>query len=181
MDPIIARHLPLITNRIPFTFNPPSPLPPLTNRKEFLDTREQSAPPPSVIPNNVPLLKYSGSVVFTLQKEKETEKADKGKGAEEETADEEVEEVIESSILIPKPSEVIEGSILIPKPSGEPGRPRCGGYSLDEVLSPWGVETLAKVTVSIYFRCDSSYQDRYVSRPSLKMLQTKTSTPPSVI
>lgn len=152
MDPIIARHLPLITNRIPFTFNPPAPLSPLTNRKEFLHTREQSATPPSVLPNNVPLLKYSGSVVFTLQKE--TENADKGKGPEEETADEEAEEVIESSRLIPQPSEVIEGPSLIPKPSGEPGRPRCGGYSLDEVLSPWGVETLAKVTVSIYFRCD---------------------------
>ena len=130
MDPIIARHLPLITNRIPFTFNPPPSLPPLTNRKEFLDTREQSATPPSVLPGRAPPLKYSGSVLFAPRKESEI--VDKGKGPEE-GEDEEVEEVI-----------------LVPKPSGEPGRPRSGGYSLEEVLSPWGVETLAKVTVSLF-------------------------------
>ncbi len=137
MDPIIERHLPLITNRIPFTFNPPSPLPPLTNRKEFLGNRELSATPPPFLPNKVSPLKYSGSVAFAFQKGGETENADKGKGAEEEREDEEQDEAIESTTLIPKPS-------------GEPGRPHSGGYSLDDVLSSWGVATLAKVTVSLF-------------------------------
>jgi len=145
MDPIIARHLPLITNRIPFTFNPPSSLPHLTNRNEFRkefrkgfrDAREQSAMPPSVLPSVASPLKYSDSVVFALQRGKESETVDMGKAREEEREDEEVGEVIESNTLIPKPS-------------GEPGRPHSGGYSLDEVLSPWGVATLAKVTVSLF-------------------------------
>ena len=145
MDPIIARHLPLITNRIPFTFNPSSSLPHLTNRNEFRkefpkgfqDAREQSAMPPSVLPNIASSLKYSDSVVFALQKGKESEMLDKGKAREEDREDEEGEEVTESNTLIPKPS-------------GEPGRPHSGGYSLDEILSPWGVATLAKVTVSLF-------------------------------
>jgi len=85
-------------------------------------------------------LKYSDSVVFALQKGKESETVDKGNLAcEEEREDEEGEG-----------EEVIESTILIPKPSGEPGRPHSGGYSLDKVLSPWGVATLTKVTVSLF-------------------------------
>ena len=66
----------------------------------------------------------------------ETEKMSyKGGGEEHEDDEDEI-------------TEITEGDNLIPKPNGEPGRPHCGGYSLDEVLTPWGGEMLAKVTVS---------------------------------
>ena len=134
MDPLIARHLPLITNRISFVFNPPPSLPPLTNRKEFLDTRDTSTTPTrpnhSVLRNQASSLKCSASVQFGFEVEKMT---DEGDGEE----DEEVDDIFQSAILIPKPS-------------GEPGRPHSGGYSLDGVLSPWGVAMLAKVTVHLF-------------------------------
>jgi len=74
-------------------------------------------------------------VQFGFETEKTTDKEDKGNDGEEDEDDEEGGDIVQSTTLIPKPS-------------GEPGRPHSGGYSLDEVLSPWGVATLAKVTVS---------------------------------
>jgi len=67
----------------------------------------------------------------------ETEKMTyKGCGEEDEDDEDEI-------------TEITEGDTLIPKPNGEPGRPHCGGYSLDDsVLTPWGGEMLAKVTAS---------------------------------
>ena len=60
-------------------------------------------------------------------------KHEKGKGVEEQPIQEEPDEMV----------------VLIPKPSGEPGRPHSGGYSLDNVLSDWGAETLSKLTVRL--------------------------------
>jgi len=141
MDTIVARHLPLITNRISFTFQPPPPLQPLTNRKEFLDAHEPSAlPNPLALPNKAPV-KYSGSVQFGFQKDKAADTEDHWQEIddEEDGSDEDGEETFASTMLIPKPP-------------GEPGRPHSGGYSLDEVLSPWG-ETLAKVMVGSAVSC----------------------------
>ena len=39
------------------------------------------------------------------------------------------------------------GSVKIPKPSGEPGRPRSGGYSLEAALDKWGEELFQMVNV----------------------------------
>lgn len=139
MDPMIAQHLPLITNRIPFTLNPPPALPSLTSRKEFLDEREPLATPsnhmadPSTLPSTGSPLKYSGSVVFFGAQKETARKHEKGKGVEEQPIQEEPDEMV----------------ALIPKPSGEPGRPHSGGYSLDNVLSDWGAETLSKLTVRL--------------------------------
>ena len=122
MDPLIARYLPLITNRISFVFNPPPSLPPLTNRKEFLDAHDPSTtstkPNHSVLPNQASSVKYSASVQFGFEVEKTT---DEGDGEE----DEEVDDIIQSATLISKPS-------------GQPGRPHSGGYSLDEVSKSLG-------------------------------------------
>jgi hypothetical protein len=38
----------------------------------------------------------------------------------------------------------------IPKPAGEPGRPRSGGYSLEETLGKWGQEVFQAVNVRDY-------------------------------
>ena len=140
MDPMIAQHLPLITNRIPFLLNPPPMLPALTNRKEFLDSREPLAMPtnpnPSTLPDTASSLKYSASVVYFGAQKETARNQDKGKGIEEEQVQKEQNEV----------NEITE---LIPKPPGEPGRPHCGGYHLDDVLSVWGAETLSKVMVCL--------------------------------
>ena len=53
---------------------------------------------------------------------------------------------IEEEEVEKEQNEANEITILIPKPQGEPGRPQCGGYSLDDVLN-WGAETLSKVMV----------------------------------
>ena len=37
----------------------------------------------------------------------------------------------------------------IPKPSGEPGRPRSGGYSLEAALEKWGEELFQAVNMRI--------------------------------
>jgi hypothetical protein len=137
---IITEHLPLITARIPFTLNPPSVLSPVTARTEFLDLEEPLETPrnssPSTLSHTTSPLKPSGSVVFFgAHKETATGEGEKEKlkGIEEEEVEKEQNEA----------DEVI---MLIQKPQGEPGRPQCGGYSLDDVLD-WGAETLSKVTV----------------------------------
>lgn len=140
MDPMIARHLPLITNRIPFSLNPPPRLPALTNRKEFLELQEPLATPtnpnPSTLPDTASSLKYSGSVVYFGPLKETARKQEKSKGVEEEQVQKEH-------------TEVDEITVLIPKPTGEPGRPHCGGYRLDDVLGVWGAETLSKVQVRL--------------------------------
>ena len=141
MDSIVARHLPLITNRISFTFQPPPPLQPLTNRKEFLDVHEPSEstlPNPPASLNKASPVKYSGSVQFGFQKDKAADM--------EEEIDDEGDRSDEDG------EGTFASTALIPKPPGEPGRPHSGGYSLDEVLSPWG-ETLVKVTVGSAASC----------------------------
>ena len=97
MDPLIARHLPLITNRISFSFNPSPSLPSLTNRKEFLDTRD--SPLTAIAPSkpNTPILpktsfKYSPSVQFVFEMEKVTYK---GCGEEDEDDEDEITEITE--------------------------------------------------------------------------------------
>ena len=136
---IITEHLPLITTRISFTLNPPPALSPVTARTEFLDLEEPLETPrnssPSTLSHTTSPLKPSGSVVFFgAHKETATGEGEKGKlkGIEEEVEKEQ--------------NEADEITMLIPKPQGEPGRPQCGGYSLDDVLD-WGAETLSKVTV----------------------------------
>ena len=37
----------------------------------------------------------------------------------------------------------------IPKPQGEPGRPNCGGYSIESELHGWSPDLLENVTVSL--------------------------------
>ena len=37
----------------------------------------------------------------------------------------------------------------IPKPQGEPGRPNCGGYSIESQLHGWSPDLLENVTVSL--------------------------------
>ena len=137
---IITEHLPLITTRISFTLNPPPALSPVTARTEFLDLEEPLETPrnssPSTLSHTTSPLKPSGSVVFFgAHKETATGEGEKGKlkGIEEEEVEKEQ-------------NEADEITTLIPKPQGEPGRPQCGGYSLDDVLD-WGAETLSKVTV----------------------------------
>jgi len=170
---MIARHLPLITNRIPFTLNPPPELPSLTTRNDFVIGEPLVTPSnsnPSTLPDTASSLKYSASVVFFgAQKEMATRKEGKGKKVEEKEVQEEgngAEEIV----------------VLIPKPSGEPGRPRSGGYSLDEVLGVWGAETLSKVTVRLPTRRDFlTIVSRYFRRPLSKTLRTRTSTPALVM
>jgi len=38
----------------------------------------------------------------------------------------------------------------IPKPQGEPGRPNCGGYSIESELHGWSPDLLENVTVSFW-------------------------------
>ncbi|KIM34858.1 hypothetical protein M413DRAFT_32960 [Hebeloma cylindrosporum] len=139
MGPMIAPYLPLITNRISFTLNPPPGLPSLTPRNEFLDVREPRATPsPSSLTGSVSSLKSSGSVVFGPQKETGSQQG-KGKGNLGAIEEQEVQQE-------PKGNDEIIA--LIQKPFGEPGRPGSGGYRLEEVLD-WEPETLSKVTVFV--------------------------------
>jgi hypothetical protein len=74
-------------------------------------------------------------IFFGAHKETATGEGDKGKlkAIEEEEVEEEQ-------------NRAGEITTIIPKPQGEPGRPQCGGYSLDDVLD-WRAETLSEVTV----------------------------------
>lgn len=134
---IFTEHLPLITARIPFTLNPLPALPSVTARTEFLDLEEplETSLNSSSSTLSSPL-KPSGSVVFFgAHKEAATAEGQKEKlqGIEEEDVEKEQ-------------NDTDELTMLIQKPHGEPGRPQCGGYSLDDVLD-WEAETFSKVTV----------------------------------
>ncbi|KIM35120.1 hypothetical protein M413DRAFT_32743 [Hebeloma cylindrosporum] len=112
MNPIIAQHLPLITNRVSFTLNPPLALPSLTTRHEFDDELAipRNNPKPSTLPGKASALKYSNSVTFFGARTEMAGKQDPGKGVE-------VTEVQEEST---GEEEIVT---LITKPPGEPGRP----------------------------------------------------------
>lgn len=43
---------------------------------------------------------------------------------------------------------------LISKPAGQPGRPRCGGYKLNDVLVGWSPQLIDLITVGSRLRID---------------------------
>ncbi|KAK0460416.1 uncharacterized protein EV420DRAFT_1478202 [Desarmillaria tabescens] len=108
----MLRHLPLITRRIEFTPLARTPLPSITARREFAIAREHSSSPPPVDPG-LPLSDVSDASDVSMQSDDDNLS---GNILEEDSIDD-------------------EDVKIIPKPPGEPGRPKSGGYNLEQTLS----------------------------------------------
>lgn len=122
---MLSRHLPLITTRINFTANKVSVIhPAITHRISFAKESECRDLTPS-------MHSISGN-----------EEPNDHILDDDRIVDDDGE-----SELSEDPEDAEFPATQIPKPAGEPGRPNSGGYSLEDVLAPWGREELAKVTV----------------------------------
>ncbi|KAK0488160.1 hypothetical protein EDD18DRAFT_1110527 [Armillaria luteobubalina] len=108
----MLRHLPLITRRVEFTPLACTPLPSITACREFAIAREQSVTPPPVDRGSPPLSEASDASDDSMHSDDDNIS---GGALDEEGVDDEVK--------------------TIPKPPGEPGRPKSGGYNLEQALS----------------------------------------------
>lgn len=136
---MIAQHVPLITNRIQFNFHPIAVLPVITARIQFtFDATEfglEGGAPieeRELTPSDDGSMKMDGNNLS---------KQDDNDGESELTDLSESESDKEGCVFA-------RSTHKVPKPPGEPGRPNCGGYSLDDELMSWGKEELSKMTVS---------------------------------
>ena len=120
MHRCIARQLPLITSRIEFH---PS----------------KAAGGQSVITPRINFDEISGLLTdLTGSVQLEDEGSDRSDVTMEDNEDDE------------EPVESCNKSMnKIPKPQGEPGRPNCGGYSIENELCGWSPDLLENVTVSL--------------------------------
>lgn len=127
---MISRHLPLVTNRIRFSPTLPSPTALITPRIDFgaIGAISKSQTP----------LKHQA---------RELTPSDHGLS---EIGDTHLDDEGESEIG--SDAEETELSALsfkkIPKPSGEPGRPRSGGYSIEAALASWDKKEFSDVNVN---------------------------------
>ena len=137
MDALLSRHLPIITNRLEFFPTNIGPPPVITSTIDFanrLAIKKRNAPATEDLDNPVSTSLHDDNSDMDTN---------------------------ESPAIVPTipptPTDVdsnSEGDFLdtvdkkIPKPRGQPGHPRCGGYSLDFVLRRWGSTLIADVTVS---------------------------------
>jgi hypothetical protein len=87
----------------------------------------------------------------------------------------------EESSVVPDDGEITIGNLnnsKIPKPQGEPGRPNCGGYNIENELHGWAPDLLENVTVSqvawTYFILLNTFQ-RFVKSKANEMLDTRQS------
>ena len=124
---MISHHLPLVTNRICFSPTMPSSTPTITPRIDFNAASKSAA----------------------AFKHQTRELTPSDHGLSESSPDDNGE----SEIFSEAEETDHESSTLpctkIPKPSGEPGRPRSGGYSIEAVLASWDKKEFADVNVKL--------------------------------
>ncbi|KAF8873918.1 hypothetical protein CPB84DRAFT_1753136 [Gymnopilus junonius] len=124
----LSRHLPLIMSCIEFRLDGIAHAPPLiTPRIDFSEAlAAQQNTTEDIIPENYPnhIKDSNSSDDARYGDEHEASPSQQGDGDEE----------FFSST-----------SVKIPKPNGEPGRPRSGGYNLDEELAAWDAGMLSNV------------------------------------
>ncbi|KAK0191936.1 hypothetical protein F5146DRAFT_999194 [Armillaria mellea] len=108
----MLRHLPLITRCVEFTPLAHTPLPSITVHREFIIPWERSLSPPPVDHGSPPLSEASDTSDDSMNSDDDNLS---GGALDEEGVDDEVK--------------------VIPKPPGEPGRPKSGGYNLEQALS----------------------------------------------
>ena len=124
--PCVARHLPVITNRIVFLSAKSAPLPIITQRTDFAGMwsfdNEFESQYCSREPSQSPGENFPGDNEIELSSRGESEISDEERN---------------DNTAVKK----------VPKPQGEPGRPHSGGYALTKVLKSWG-DDFKIITVS---------------------------------
>lgn len=115
-------HLPLITTRIEFRFNVPSPPPQITPRRDFGPVIRRHSQRPT------PYTRFNLEEITTHR------------------AESPLTEVPDSEIGISDVEETTSSSHKILKPKGEAGKRNSGGYNL-QVAMGWENEEFAKFTV----------------------------------
>lgn len=132
----LSRHLPLITNRIAFQLDDASKtLPLITPRINFSDALIELQNDTTEMATAADILEDPRGIDDLLST----------------TSD-----VLEMS---PCQSEKTDDCAYssttwrIPKPNGEPGRPRSGGYNLEEELGAWEADLLASINVGELYSC----------------------------
>jgi hypothetical protein len=140
MDTLLSRHLPMITNRLEFFPQNIGPPPIITSTIDFanrLANKEQK--------------------VANKEQKVATEDSDSSlTSVSDNYNDDDAMDTNASPAITPvdihsdSESEEIADTVdkKIPKPRGQPGHPRCGGYSLDVVLRKWGSTLIADVNVN---------------------------------
>ncbi len=109
----MLRHLPLITCRIEFTPLAHTPRPSITACREFTIAREHSPSPPLIDPGSPSLSDTSDASDGSMHSDDDNPSGSIV-GDDDGVDDEDVK--------------------IIPKPPGEPGRPKSGGYNLEQAL-----------------------------------------------
>ncbi|SJL15222.1 uncharacterized protein ARMOST_18708 [Armillaria ostoyae] len=108
----MLRHLPLITRRIKFMPLAHTPLPLITARREFAIARERSPSPPLIDPGSPALSNVSDGSDVSMHSDNDNP----------------------SGSILGDDGVDDEDVKIIPKPPGEPGRPKSGGYNLEQAL-----------------------------------------------
>ena len=121
MSPYISHQLPVITPSIEFFRKSLGPPPPITPEINFgSNTPSQHAPEE----DNIEMMEITDMISTPVPDNNDVED------------------------FLNRLDDVL-CNIKIPKPSGEPGRPRSGGYSLETALGKWGEELFQAVNVRI--------------------------------
>lgn len=138
MPRLVRRHLPVITSRL--RFDPicrrPRPLPAITARIDLIGILSAASNQPG------PVLQQPNSPEYTST-------------LRHSSADTDEDSFTESQHPQPVTTDgseddnEVDTETLIPKPPGEPGRPRSGGYNLQEQLIGWTTEFYDEVKVRI--------------------------------
>lgn len=140
MDALLSRHLPIITNRLEFFSQNIGSPPIITSTIDFanrLANKEQNVTTEdsdlsSLSDDNCSDNNDDSNVMDTTAIAPATPPADVDSNSEG-------EEIADFLDTVDK---------KISKPRGQPGHPRCGGYSLDFVLRNWGSTLIADVNVN---------------------------------
>lgn len=130
MEPMLSRHLPLITQRIQFRYARASQPPIITPRINFIDNWASAQDSNGESQDN------RHGAFASERPSPEVVLSDDG---ESELSGSDIEEDSE-------PSTTLHG--LITKPPGEPGRPNSGGYNLESKLRGWTPKMFSDISVS---------------------------------
>ena len=151
---VIRRHHSLITHRIPFEVQPLPPPPTIALRKNFQgaltkSTRKPARHLPALVPiavsgRNTPA--KSSRVENDARPEvQQTTIVGDGAAADADDSESDLSDV-DSPSDIPNMQQASNSPSKIPKPPGEAGRPKSGGFNLEEMLC-WPKEDFNTIQV----------------------------------
>lgn len=132
MDTLLSRHLPMITNRLEFFPQNIGPPPIITSTIDFANR----------LANKEEKVTTEDSALTSLADDCNDHGAmdiDASSAIAPVTLPADIDSDLEAADTVDK---------KIPKPRGQPGHPRCGGYSLDFVLRKWGSTLITDVNVN---------------------------------